>query len=246
MTKAQGVETTATGQAAPADLPMPASRAQHQGGETVYPAQPFDRTINPRNRGWAGYRPRWLLEAEKTVRIDPVNFQHLRKHVHCMSLPQCAAFLRVDAGTVAKWESGLETIPYAAYLALRLVNDLQFLPHQVKEWADWRIVATGADVGMLLDTRTGEMFSAGEITTMRYAYAQASGILTENARLKQAIAGLQGEVQRLRGLRQLDGIAGELQAVQERMRALLDGLNQGAIPNINQGAYARTFEEQTA
>lgn len=229
----------------PRTLPVTASEARRQGRDTLYPAKPFNRRINAKNPEWAFFRPRWMLEAEKTVRIAPANFEHYRAHVHCMSVEQCAAFLRVEAGDIVKWEAGLEAIPYTAYLALRMAADLQYLPHQVKEWATWRIIDAGPDVGKLYDSSTGEMFAPGEISTIRYAYAQASTILTENARLKEQIAGLQAEAERLRSLRQIDGIAGELTAMQERMRALLDDINQGAAFDINQGAPARSLQEVT-
>lgn len=120
------------------NLPALLALSRQHEDKTIYPKRPFDRRVNPGNPRWAGYRPRWLREAEKSVAIHPTDFHYYREYVHCMSQAQCAAFLRVQAATVARWEAGLEPIPYSAYIALRLVADLEYLPHQVKEWASWR------------------------------------------------------------------------------------------------------------
>ncbi|MDK9725841.1 MAG: hypothetical protein OEL88_13265 [Sterolibacteriaceae bacterium MAG5] len=216
----------------PRALPVRVNAARRQGRDTIYPPSPFDKRVNPTNAKWAGFRPDWLRDAEKPVRVAPVNFEHLRRHVLSMTLEQCAAFLRVGAANVAAWEAGLEAIPYAAYLALRMAGELQYLPHSIKEWADFKIIGSGPDVGKLLDTRTGEMFSPGEIVTIRYAYAQASSVLAENHRLKQQMKAMQDEVERLRTLRQIDGVTRELEGMQEKIGALLNGLNHGVPPAI--------------
>ena len=234
----------------PRALPVRVNAARRQGEDTIYPPCPFDRRVNAKNPNWAGFRPDWLRDAEKTVRVAPVNFGHLRRHVLSMTLEQCAAFLRVGAASVAAWEAGIEPIPYAAYLALRMAGELQYLPHSIKEWADFKIIGSGPDVGKLLDTRTGEMFSPGEIVTIRYAYAQASSVLAENHRLKQQMKAIQGEVERLRSLRQIDGVSRELESMRERMQVLLSELNQGvplAIrPAVPSPAYEEVLQHETA
>lgn len=224
-------------------LPVPASEARRQGAATIYPPQVFDKRVNPANPLWAGYRPRWLFEAEKAVRIGPESFRYFRAHVHCMTVAQCAAFLRVDMASIGKWEAGLEPIPYAAYATLRLADELQFLPHEIKEWADFEIIAAGPDRGKLLDHRTGEMFSRDEITTIRYVYADACRVLRENQSLKRQVARLEERVVSLRDLRQVDSVALELQHMQERLRVLAQGIYQGVPLDINQGTIARQLQE---
>ena len=44
-------------------LPALSGAALVADGHTVYPPQPFDRRVNAGNRRWAGYRPRWLIDA---------------------------------------------------------------------------------------------------------------------------------------------------------------------------------------
>lgn len=234
----------------PRALPVPASAARRQGKATVYSPKPFDRRVNAKNPLWAGFRPEWLRDAERTARVTPENFGDIRRHVLVMTLEQCAAFLRVGAADVASWEAGIAPIPYTAYLALRMAGDLQYLPHRIKEWVDFKIIGAGPDAGMLLDTRTGEMFSPGEIATIRYAYAQASSVLAENHRLKRQIEAMHGEVERLRSLRQIDGVTRELEGMQERMQALLAELNQGvplAIrPAVPSPVYEEALQHETA
>lgn len=230
---------------AAAALPVRRGTAERQGGATLYRPQRCDERVNASNPDWQGFRPYWLRDAERTVRIAPANFAHLRKDVHCMTVEQCAAFLRVETADVMRWEAGLEAIPYAAYAMLRMATELQYLPAGVKEWESFEFIRSGPDAGKLIDHRTGEMFSPAEITTIRYVYADAGRVMRENVALKRQLAALQAEAARLRSLRQLDGIAGELEAMQARMSALLDGINHGTELDINRATFARTLQEVT-
>ncbi|RTL58079.1 MAG: hypothetical protein EKK46_00900 [Rhodocyclaceae bacterium] len=202
--------------------PAVASTSVKHGDETVYPQQRFNRRVNPENSRWEGYRPRWLIEAERTIRIHPQDFYTVRALHHCMSVEQCAAFLRVAGASILRWEAGLEPIPYTAYALLALAYELQFLPHQIKEWADWKIIPDGAHVGMLLNTRTGRMFSAQELNVFPQVEAAAAIAVRKSRHLEQRVADLEAENARLRQLYINNEMAQELQGLQEKIGALLD------------------------
>lgn len=204
------------------NLPALLALSRQHEGQTIYPQRPFDRRVNPGNPRWAGYRPRWLREAEKTVAIHPTDFHYHREYVHCMSQAQCAAFLRVQAATVARWEAGLEPIPYSAYIALRLVADLEYLPHQVKEWASWEIIPDGEEKGLLYNRQTGRMFSTVELNLFPYVQQAAAIAVKKSNELEQRMAELEAENERLRRLLDQDTITQELTALQGQIAALVD------------------------
>lgn len=198
-----------------------------------YPAHEFDRRVNPENPRWAGYRPRWLREAEMQATVEPLAFKQLRAWTLCMSFEQCAAFLRVDASEIEQWEAGTAPIPYAAFIALRLAVNIEYLPHQVKAWADWWIIPDGEHVGMLMNRKTGAMFSEPEINALSHTVAAANRAKDraekENASLHEQVARLTTENTRLRQLFNEDGVTKELRQMQERMATLLVSIGTAEI-----------------
>lgn len=204
-----------------------------EGVATYYLAHDFDKRVNPENPRWAGYRPRWLREAEQPVTIVPLAFKQYRAYVLCMSIQQCAAFLRVKASDINKWEAGTALIPYAAYIALRLVADIEYLPHQVKAWADWWIIPDGVHVGMLMNRRTGAMYSESEIAALwitEQIDAKAKRRAEkQNAELREQVATLTTENTRLRQLFNAQGVTQELRQMQERMAALLASIGTAEV-----------------
>ena len=73
----------------------------------------------------------------------------------------------------------------------------QYLPHQIKEWADWRIIEAGPDIGKLYDSRTGEMFSPGEISTTGEPF---DGLLTtRQVRILEISGRILGEASKFKG-----------------------------------------------
>jgi len=209
-----------------------------QSAATHYPAREFDRRVNPENPRWAGYRPRWLREAEKPASVAPLAFKQLRAWTLCMSIEQCAAFLRVEAFDIEQWEAGAAPIPYAAFIALRLAVDIEYLPHQVKAWADWWIIPDGIHVGMLMNRKTGAMFSELEINALSHTVAAANRAKDrtekENARLREQVARLTTENTRLRQLFNEEGVTKELRQMQERMNALLASIGTAEVFDYRQ------------
>lgn len=213
---------------------------------THYPAQPFDKRVNPDNPRWAGYRPRWLQEAEQPVTIAPIAFTQLRAWTLCMSLAQCAAFLRVEAADIEQWEAGTAPIPYAAYIALRLDVDLEYLPHQIKAWADWKIIEGGAHIGMLMNRKTGVMYAEGEINALSFTATAAvrakDRAEKESEKLRRRLDAMNAENTRLRQLFNEEGVTQELRQMQERMAALLASIGTAEVFDYQPAARGRKLE----
>jgi hypothetical protein len=215
-------------------LPVPVAASGARDGEaTVHVKQSFDPVVNRKNPRWAMYRPYWLRESEKIVRIYPSTFRYHREVCLGMTAEQCAAFLRVDIADVTKWEAGIEPIPYAAFMALRLVHDVEFLPHHVKQWADWQIIEAGAHVGLLRDRISGEMFMPSDLRTWRYVRADAERLNRENITLKKQVAEMQAENTALRTLYLSNGVTKELHSMHARIAALLTNINTAEITELD-------------
>lgn len=199
---------------------------------TCLPAD-FDKRVNPKNPRWAGYRPRWLRDAENLLTIAPLSFIQLRAWTLFMSVEQCAAFLRVEPDEIERWEAGTVPIPAPAFIALRLAVDIEYLPHQIKAWADWWIIPDGQDVGMLMNRKTGQMIAEPEINAMSHSVSASKRAEEraerENAELREQLATLTAENTRLRHLYQSQGVTKELRQMQERMAALLASIGTAEI-----------------
>ena len=70
--------------------------------------------------------PPWMEQAEEWPEITPERFVELRKLMLQLKAAQCAALLRVHVSTVWRWENGSIPIPFAAYMALRLLLDVRY------------------------------------------------------------------------------------------------------------------------
>lgn len=191
--------------------------------------------------------PQWMEFAAKWTTITPERFKEMRWQVHQMTVEQCAAFLRVDATSIWRWESGKTSIPYAAYMALRLLSDVRFLPHQVAAWKGWKIISAGPDVGMLYDAeKSGEMFSPSELRATRWVKGERDGWRKRAEKAEGRAADLEAENTRLRKLFQEQGVTRELRDMHLRIGALLGGVGTADLLELNTTATAIRAKEKAA
>ncbi|MDP2821079.1 MAG: hypothetical protein Q8O52_00145 [Sulfuritalea sp.] len=178
--------------------------------------------------------PPWMEQAEEWPEITAARFVELRKLMLQLKAVQCAALLRVHVATVWRWESGEIPVPFAAYMALRLLLDVRYLPHQVKEWDGWKIINAGVDVGMLYDSKkTGEMFSPSELRATRWVKGERDAWKTKAEKADARAAELEAENTRLRKLYREQGITRELRQMHERIGALLEGVGTADLHELN-------------
>lgn len=193
------------------------------------------------------YLPQWMEQAKEWECITPERFREARRLIHQMTVAQCAALLRTTASTVWRWESGHTVIPYAAYMALRLLADVRYLPHQVKAWESWQIINAGPDVGMLYDAKcSGEMVSPADIRTIPYVRGEREAWKRRAGIAEARAAELEAENIRLRQLFNAQGVTAELRQMQERLSGMLDSIGTAEIIDYNRPASAGHKQEKAA
>ncbi|BAO30416.1 hypothetical protein [Sulfuritalea hydrogenivorans] len=192
----------------------------------------------------AMHLPPWMEQADEWPEITPERFIELRKFMLQLKAVQCAALLRVNPSTVWRWENGSIPIPFAAYMALRLLLDVRFLPHQVKEWEGWQIINAGPDVGMLYDSkRSGTMVSPGDIRAARYAKGERDAWQRRAEKAETKAAELEAENTRLRQLFNAQGVTKELRQMQEKLSAMLDDIGTAEIIDYRPAAASHHQEK---
>ena len=191
--------------------------------------------------------PPWMEQAEEWPEITAERFCELRKFMLQLRAVQCAALLRVSPATVWRWEKGEVPVPFAAYMALRLLLDVRYLPHQVKEWDGWQIINAGRDVGMLYDSkRTGVMVSPADIRAARYVKGERDAWQRTAEKAEARAAELEAENTRLRKLYQAQGITRELRQMHERIGTLLEGVGTADLIEFNSPATGIQHVEKAA
>lgn len=191
--------------------------------------------------------PPWMEQAEEWPEITPERFIELRKLMLQLKAAQAAALLRVHVSTVWRWENGSIQIPFAAYMALRLLLDVRYLPHQVKEWDGWQIINAGVDVGMLHDSKkTGEMFSPSDLRASRWVKGERDAWKSKAEKAEAKAADLEAENTRLRKLYQTQGVTRELRKMHERIGTLLEGVGTADLIEFNSPAPGVQPREKAA
>ncbi|MFA6547058.1 MAG: hypothetical protein WCS99_21755 [Limisphaerales bacterium] len=211
---------------------------------TVYPPQDFhghNLRGKPRRQM---HEPLWMEGAAEWERVTPEQFREVRWLVHRMTVEQCAAFLRVNPATVWRWENGSSPITFAAFVALRLLSDVRFVPHQVKEWDGWQIINAGVDVGVLYDSKkTGAMFSPSDLRASQWVKAERDSWKKKAEEAEARVAELETENTRLRQLFNTQGVTTELRQMQDKLAVMLDSIGTAEIFEYRPAAAGRNREK---
>lgn len=202
-------------------LPSPGQITRKKEDPWRFPPLDFDRKVNPKNPLFKNFRPQWVIDSEKTMKVSGSDFELLRKVHLYMTREQCAAYLRVSAELVARWEDGTEQIPFAAYHCLRLTATSQMFKHWRTQWEDWGIVEHGRDAGKLRDPRTGYCYTAYEVQQIPGQWREISKLSQERNRLRSELEQAQAENTSLRKMFLSDGITDELRGMRDRLSSLM-------------------------
>ena len=188
--------------------------------------------------------PPWMEQAEEWPKITPEQFIQLRKLMLQLKAEQCAALLRVNVTTVRRWESGALSVPFAAYMALRLLLDVRYLPHQVKAWDGWKIINSGPDVGKLYDSKnSGEMFTPPELRATRWVKGERDAWQRRAEKAEARAAELEAQNTRLRQLFNEQGVTAELRQMQGKLAAMLDTIGTAEIIDYKPAVAAQRLEK---
>ena len=188
--------------------------------------------------------PPWMEDATEWTCITPARFREVRKLMLQLKVVQCAALLRVSSTTVWRWESGALPVPFAAYMALRLLLDVRYLPHQVKAWDGWKIINAGPDVGKLCDSKnSGEMFSPPELRATRWVKGERDAWQRRAEKAEARAAELEAENTRLRQLFNEQGVTAELRQMQDKLTAMLNSIGTAEIIDYKPAATEQRLEK---
>jgi len=196
---------------------------------------PEDMTYSGRHQSFEdrAHRPQWMIDAERTVTVSPAGFHYVRNALLRMTTRDCAAFLRVDVGTIDKWEEGDEAIPFAAFWLLWTIAKSGQGRDRFDTWDGWRVIEEGPDAGKLLDPRSTQCFTADEIACIPRLWGQVFSLRARAEQLADDLAAAHAENMRLRQLTQARTVTMELRAMQERIGYLLDSMATADVVAIN-------------
>lgn len=212
--------------------------------ETIY--SPIKaKASTPRRARPDHHRKKWQIDAECVVVITPREFGYLVEALG-MTAEDCAAYLRVTVATVRAWESGDESIPFAAFWLLRLTCNADRFKARFPQWDGWVIAEDGPDAGKLIDANRSAAFTPQEIACFPSAWHQASFHALRAEKLQAELDLATAENVRLRKLYQTQGLTRELRQMHERIGALLEGVATADLIEFNSPATGIQAWEKAA
>lgn len=147
-----------------------------------------------------------------------------------LSTEQCGAYLNVHRSTICRWEADTQETPKAAFEALRLLcaSAAQRLSH--KHWDGWFI----NDHGELVSPDIGRLVvKPEEINGLPGLYNRLSHLMLHVGTLESQVEALVAENTALRGGNKSRQLAGELEAMQERIAGILASVRTAEIIEFN-------------
>jgi hypothetical protein len=205
------------------------------------PARPSDKTcwaywmqaIEPTDPAiedaFPGYHPLWVQQSQRLT-VGPVNLKHLRRNCLAITQAQAAAYLRIKLRDYQAWERGDKPVPFMAFELLRIVFESTAHRLSHAKWDGWFIGKDGRfvspDVGRLEvgpADFTALVFLRGELEAHRQAAAC----------LKDEMATLVAENNRIRQMFRDQGVTHELETMQDRLEGLLASIRTAQVIPFN-------------
>lgn len=178
-------------------------------------------------QAFGGYFPAWFIESEPWRQVTGLRFKFLRTTVLGLTTEQCATYLRVHRTTINRWENESADVPYAAIEALRLLSltASQCISH--KAWDGWFI---NRQTGELISPDQGRLaVKPEEINGLPFLYNRLSILLLSVAKLEGQVGSLIAENTALRRGDKSRQLAAELEAMQERIGAMLANVGTAEV-----------------
>lgn len=181
-----------------------------------------------------GHFPAWLIEAEPWRQVTAAGFQIYRRDIMGLTVAQCAAYLRVSRAMVSRWESGSSEVPFAAFEALRLQYCSAAYRLSHKHWDGWFI---NRKTGELVSPDIGKLaVKPAEVNSLRLLYGQLSTLQSQVEQQAKKIDAMEAENARLRDQARYRQVAAELETMQGRIGALLEGIRTAEVFHFSKPA----------
>lgn len=183
--------------------------------------EPKDEAIN---LAFPGYHPQWVAQSQ-VMTIAGENFHWMRRSMG-LTVEQCAAYLRVAASTVRRWESGSDPVSFIAFELLRVISTTVFFKFSHHRWDGWFI---NQHDGALVSPDYVITATPEDINNFQHVQRKVSWLESESRKLKAEMAEMQAENTRLREMFVNQGVVDELATMQERMGALMARINTAEV-----------------
>lgn len=197
----------------------------------------LDHGARARIAEWRAHQATWSKPID-AMECDAQRFHHLRRHVLYLNRKQTARILRASVNTVLNWENGTHPVPFYAYLALVLISESLQYRFANEAWRDWKITQRfNADsklphkergyVAELSNASTGATFLPKDLEDYRLKMYLFAAVETRADQLQVRVTELTKENAELRERSGVDGVAGELHDMRERLSKLAQSLKGG-------------------
>lgn len=205
----------------------PQRRARGPSDKTrwAYWMQAIEPTDPAIEEAFPGYHPLWVQESQR-ITITPKGFHHLRRYCLNVTRAKVAAYLRVSARTVQRWENGDAPIPFMAFELLRLVFESTAHRMSHARWDGWFFDRDG----LLVSPEVGRLAVGPEdFTALVFLRGELDAHRQQAARFKEEIAALEAENTRIRQMYRDQGVTRELEAMQDRLDGLLASIRTAQV-----------------
>jgi DNA-binding transcriptional regulator YiaG len=196
------------------------------------------------------YVAQWKAEADQVQNITGDSFKFLRKSILGMTQVECAAFLRVHQTTITDWEHGYFRVPFSAYYMLVMVSKTPNFRFANEQWAGWKIEA-GYDplnkfepISYLKNDKLRISLEPNELLYVRQWLSLGAAAREQVVELRSALDAAIAENTRLRQMFRENGVTAEIEAMQNKITALLDGIRTAKILDLS--AYIKPSNKEAA
>lgn len=196
------------------------------------------------------YVAEWKTEADEVQNITADSFKFLRKTILGMTQVECADFLRVHQTTISDWENGYFRVPFSAYYMLVMVSKTPNFRFANEQWAGWKIEVAYdplnkfKPISYLKNEVERISLSPNELLYVRQYLSLGAAAREQVVELRSKLDAAIAENTRLRQMFRENGVTAEIEAMQDKITALLEGMRTAKIVDLS--AYVKPSDKEAA
>lgn len=153
--------------------------------------------------------------------ITPTDFRMWREHFMLMNHEQLGALVRVSARTIRNWENGVSEIPFSMWWVMHVtMQDPEYFLTR-PGFHDFYIEYVDGESYLCSYTYPDIRWTAIDLYFNRCALNEVLALRGQIKRRDEKVDELTAENTRLRQLLKIEGVTGELQAMQDQIAALV-------------------------